>query len=889
MQAMDPRDDWTDPGSAALKPSVEQERIKSTFGNYNQTTPWTDVRSLTWRGLIDVVTGHRTGTKEGTCIVPAIFRGIERKKEHADRIDVAFLDSDTGANLAEICIAIAARGWAAAVSSTHSHMTIRTKVKRTDWDKFLNQADNPVIAAEQFLVQKKDYPAGVAAEAYIASEDQHYVTFAHQPCPKFRVVLLLQRPWLASDYPTQAQANLAWKNCIEALAAALGLNHDQACTDTSRLFFLPRRLEDGPPREIAVVDGTPCDIFALPVLAPGRSSESRQAHGSDAGGPGESPSFTNPDGTEFDLLAWVKACGAHFEIVSALQARRPDIFVGKVVDTNKHHIHCPNEDAHTQGGEDHATFCMNASASSSRGFVIHCRHGHCDGRDRLLFVRQMLEQGWLTVPDLTAPRYLSDNADQGPADQVEGGQPPSRPELSIGSDVEIASRVVRDLIQQFKHVIHDEGEFWRYANLRWEPIPQEDLWKSVFVYDGAGYRGPKGEPSNIKVGKGRVESVIACMVALLHRARFFANAPTGINCASGFITFGVDGAPKLCPHDPEHRHRHILAGRWPRLFTKEQLETSLLRRLLNGCFKGDDDGQRKKKLLGEIAGVAALGQATRMVEPKAIVLVGKFAENGKSQILAVLRALLPKEAVSNISPAKFDDRTYLCQLPGKLLNAPDELAGTDAIASEIFKQVITGEPVMARDVYRPAFEFQPRAQHVYATNNLPTFKGGMDRGVRRRLTVLPLNRVIPREERIERIGQRIGEEEPDLLLDWAVRGAQRVIAARAFNIPSSCASALLDWIYSSDPVLAWLESDEIGYAEGGFVPETPVKVAHRTFIHWASDQGFDDTRLPAINGFSQRVEAAGKHIVKKRLSDGPRFVGLACKGHDPGPRPAGRW
>ena len=66
----------------------------------------------------------------------------------------------------------------------------------------------------------------------------------------------------------------------------------------------------------------------------------------------------------------------------------------------------------------------------------------------------------------------------------------------------------------------------------------------------------------------------------------------------------------------------------------------------------------------------------------------------------------------------------------------------------MFKQIITGEPLTVRDLYKSAFEFRPVAQHVYATNNLPSFKGGMDRGVRRRLMILSFNRVIPVQERV---------------------------------------------------------------------------------------------------------------------------------------------
>jgi putative DNA primase/helicase len=281
-----------------------------------------------------------------------------------------------------------------------------------------------------------------------------------------------------------------------------------------------------------------------------------------------------------------------------------------------------------------------------------------------------------------------------------------------------------------------------------------------------------------------------------------------------------------------------------------------------------------------VAGVAALGYATKLIKPKALVLKGETAENGKSQVLDGMRSLLPKEAVSSISPARFDDRTFTCHLVGKLLNAPDELASTDALASEIFKQIITGEPLTVRDVYKSAFDFRPLAQHVYATNNLPTFKGGMDRGVWRRLMVLPFNRVIPEAERIEHIGLRIGREEPDLLLDWAVRGARRVIQSKTFTEPESSKLALADWMFSADPVLGWLESDKVQFSKNQYVPEIETREAYQYFRRWAIDEGFSDKTLPAINGFVQRVIAAGKGITKKRTNAGRYFMGLACtNGH----------
>lgn len=246
----------------------------------------------------------------------------------------------------------------------------------------------------------------------------------HQACPKFRITLPLARPWIASDYPDQRHANAAWKAGIEALAHALSLRHDQSCTDTARLFYLPRRPANAPQPETLVLDGKPCDLFSLPPAPTADGSPQRGKRGARAAGRGAQATgnaaasgfgfdfghveASDPDtGDTLNLTAWAAASARHFQIVDALKARRPDILLGKVADGTKHHIRCPNEAAHTQAGADHATFIVNASESTSTGFVIHCRHAHCTDRDRLLFLKQMVEQRWLTIGDLQNPEFQS--------------------------------------------------------------------------------------------------------------------------------------------------------------------------------------------------------------------------------------------------------------------------------------------------------------------------------------------------------------------------------------------------------------------------------------------------------------------------------------------------
>jgi phage/plasmid-associated DNA primase len=179
---------------------------------------------------------------------------------------------------------------------------------------------------------------------------------------------------------------------------------------------------------------------------------------------------------------------------------------------------------------------------------------------------------------------------------------------------------------------------------------------------------------------------------------------------------------------------------------------------------------------------------------------------------------------------------------------------------------VTGEPISARDLYRSVIEFRSIALNVFATNTLPTFSGGIDRGVSRRILLVLLNRVIPLEERVEHIGLRIAKEEADILLAWAVGGAQSLIRQRDFTVPPSSEKGLRRWLYTADPVLAWTLARVRPLADHLSADDrTTWKKsgdAHSLFTAWALDNGFRKDMLPAVNGFVQRLEA---HVPAARV------------------------
>jgi phage/plasmid-associated DNA primase len=372
--------------------------------------------------------------------------------------------------------------------------------------------------------------------------------------------------------------------------------------------------------------------------------------------------------------------------------------------------------------------------------------------------------------------------------------------LVASSDAAIARHLFEG---ELSGLIYDEGSFWLYERTHWQAISTEAIQCIAMRYDQQKVSG-----DTINLSKGRLSSIAECLRLLAMRPGFFEELPRGINCASGFISFGEDSTPTLLNHSLEHKQRHVLPGEWNENSGPVQIpETSILWKLLDGCFPEggearDPEATEKYAWGQEIAGCAAIGAGTQYA--KAILLHGPQANNGKSQFLDMVRGLLPDSAISEVSPRNFGKDHHLIGLVGALLNASDEVGAASAIMSEIFKQVIDGNLIRVADKYEKATRFRPTALHIFSCNRLPKFGGEMDRGVRRRLAVFQFDRVIPDHEQIKNIGLRIAREEADMLLAWAVEGAQRLLANNGFTLPESSREAVNEWGYLSDPVQAFV-------------------------------------------------------------------------------------
>ena len=234
---------------------MTEKTFTFTQAHSHTETKWDDRRTCEFDELAQLFTVPTIGPKAGPCFTPAVFRSTERKMDVADQIDVAVLDSDCGHSLKEIHAAITGKGWPAIIHSTASHLKATTDIAAAPYEKWA--AQNAGKSVEDYLLAKGGYLPCVLSGARIVGElgtgTARKLTIEHQPCPKFRILIPLARPWRAADFSDQGAANACWRERIGALAAALNLNHDQSCVDTSRLFFMPRIATSASPFEFAVI------------------------------------------------------------------------------------------------------------------------------------------------------------------------------------------------------------------------------------------------------------------------------------------------------------------------------------------------------------------------------------------------------------------------------------------------------------------------------------------------------------------------------------------------------------------------------------------------------------------------------------------------------------
>jgi putative DNA primase/helicase len=266
---------------------------------------------------------------------------------------------------------------------------------------------------------------------------------------------------------------------------------------------------------------------------------------------------------------------------------------------------------------------------------------------------------------------------------------------------------------------------------------------------------------------------------------------------------------------------------------------------------------------------------TSIVYHKALFLQGGGG-NGKSGVMAVLKALIGPSNYSSLMLSDLGTRFRPSQLHGKLVNFTGEVDSRKLLSDGPFKALVGGDSITVERKGVDPFDLTPTAKFIVAGNRMPETKDSTY-GLERKLLILrfdqqfkdpseikPGDRALPRKPGL---ADSIIETELAGVLLWAIEGLRRLRMQDGFTIPRSSVEAVEEFRDQTEPAKSFV-IDFIQEHEGS---QLLLKDAFRMWGSYATDHGCEkksDRNLSMIIG-----DVYGKDR-KKPGRDGTYFVGL---------------
>lgn len=163
---------------------------------------------------------------------------------------------------------------------------------------------------------------------------------------------------------------------------------------------------------------------------------------------------------------------------------------------------------------------------------------------------------------------------------------------------------------------------------------------------------------------------------------------------------------------------------------------------------------------------------------KSLFLIGE-ANSGKSTVVTMFEALLGQHNISAVSLRHMMNPNFMGSLIGAYANLVTEIPKNISDYEDVFKTIVSGEPITVNTKYIPTYTARPFCKLVFAGNKLMHI-ADTSNAVFRRMLLLELNNVIPPSEVDVDWKQKLLVEAPGIF-NWALDGLDRLNANKAFT------------------------------------------------------------------------------------------------------------
>ncbi|GGR46276.1 DNA primase family protein [Streptomyces netropsis] len=328
---------------------------------------------------------------------------------------------------------------------------------------------------------------------------------------------------------------------------------------------------------------------------------------------------------------------------------------------------------------------------------------------------------------------------------------------------------------------HVPGLGWyRWDSTRWQ-VDEDDtvLWAAGDLAETIATTDPRGLYSNQSLQKHRRRALSTSGInAMLTQAKsapgMVLNAalldadPYALCTPEGIVDLRT-GLLKTPDPNKDFHSRSTSVG-------PQQITTPRWHRFLTDTFGADAEGQEMIRFLQVLLGYSVTGDVGGQVMP---FLFGA-GKNGKSVLLDVLMKLLGDYA--DAAPPGFlmarpyeGHPTDLAELHGRRVIVCSEVKPGDKFDEARVKLLTGGDRIKARRMRQDFFSFEPTHKLWLLGNHRPEVgTGGF--AFWRRMRLIPFERVVSDDRKIDNLADMLVTEEGPGILNWLIEGARRYLA-----------------------------------------------------------------------------------------------------------------
>ena len=458
------------------------------------------------------------------------------------------------------------------------------------------------------------------------------------------------------------------------------------------------------------------------------------------------------------------------------------------------------------------------------------------------------------------------------AQDVDQGAPPSRPrpiEMAPPPEEQLADphRLARFVRERYGSdperrltLRHWGRAWWRYSDGRYQILDDEDLVAAVthavkHEFDTRPVTNRWGQVR--QVTRGLVTNVVNALRSFpeirvpadVMQPAWLGDAPEGreyIAMQNGLLdvrAFLGRHPDVLQPHTPEWFTPACLPYVYEPSATCQPWTG-----FLDWMFKGDEE---VIALVQEWFGYCLVMDSSQQ---RFVIAVGDGA-NGKKVLLDTLEGLVGKENCSAVALEDFGGRFDLAATVGKLVNVCSEVGDVTTLPEGKLKAFVAGDLMTFDRKHRKPLLVNPTARLVFATNHMPKFADRSE-GIWRRLIQLPCQVTIAHDQQDRSLSSKMREELPGIL-NWALRGLDRLRQRKEFHIPAVCLQASEEHRDESNPERQFFE--ERCVRERAASEE--CRLLYNAYTGWCQDNSY---RPMDARQFGRALRRQFPHVERKR-------------------------